>query len=258
MSPTEGTDLVAGPADLNGDGHLDLILQGFSEPGSFEVLSGDGAGHFTASHPYASGQASLFSSFVVGDFSGDGHVDIVTIGKSGIAVLENNGTGSFSAGPLVAASAATEGEDDAFVADVNGDGRPDLILGGPSTASVFLNEPVASQPATSTRRSASLSASLKLSRGAHRGRRSLRVDGRLLPGGGLVASDAVCDGQVLIRVALRGRTLARRTVALSGACTFSGELAIAARELHGRHRPTVSLSFDGNAYLLAAHEHRQI
>lgn len=257
-SPAEGTDLVAGPADLNGDGHLGLILQGFSEPGSFAVLSGDGTGRFTVAHQYASGQGNLFSSFAVGDFSGDGQPDIATIGKSGIAVLENNGAGGFSPGPLVASAAASGDDDAAFVADVNGDGRPDLILAGPSTASVSLDEPVTSQPAASPRRSAHFAASLRLSRRAHGGRRSLRVDGRLLPGQGLAASDAVCSGQVSIRVSLHGRTLARKTVALTGACTFSGTLAIGARELRRGSRPTVSLWFAGNAYLLAASGHRQI
>jgi hypothetical protein len=178
-------------------------------------------------------------------------------------VFENDGAGSFSPGPLLTASAASEDDDDAFVADVNGDGRPDLILGGPSAVSVFLDEPVAakspqSQPGATHRRAASLLASLKLSRRAHDGKRSLRVDGRLRLQAGLTASAQVCTGSVLVAVKLHGRTLARRTAKLTSACAFSDTLAIGARELRGRSRPTASLSFDGNAYLLAASSRRRI
>jgi hypothetical protein len=263
LTRAEGAGLVAGPADFGGGGQLDLILEGFSEPGSFAVLNGNGAGAFTVSHEYASGQSNLFSSFAVGDFDGDGHQDIATIGRSGIAVLENNGTGSFSPGPLVAASTATEDDGGAFVADVNGDGRPDLILGQLSGVSVLLNEAVAAKPvvkgsASTPRRSPSLLVSLELSHRTHRGMRSLGVTGRLRLEQGLTASGGVCAGHVLIRVTLDGRTLAGKTVRLSSECAFNVTLAINARELRDGRRPAVSVSFGGNSYLLAATVRRRV
>jgi hypothetical protein len=262
LTAAEGVDLVAGPVDLAGD-DPGLILQGLDGTGSFAVLSGNSTGAFTISHTYPTGQSNPFPSFAVGDFDGDGRADIATVGGSGIAVLENNGAGGFSPGPLVAASAATEDDDDAFAADVNGDGRPDLILGRLSSVSVFLNEavaiePVVSEPVDTRRRRASLAMSLKLSHGAHRGRRSLGVIGRLRLEQGLATSGAVCGGRVAIRVMSGNRTLARKTVALTTACTFSASLTIGARELRDARGPTVTVSFGGNAYLHGASARRRV
>jgi hypothetical protein len=111
--------------DFNGDGKTDiLIVDDYFE--GFEVLMGNGNGSFQAAvnTPFSNG----FVSLAVGDFNGDGNTDVA---------LSNNGTGS---GPLISIylsngdgtfRAATPISENDYpqitVADVNGDGKLDII-----------------------------------------------------------------------------------------------------------------------------------
>jgi len=137
--PPQAWFMPQGLADFDGNGTLGLLLDRFTEPSTFYVMSGNGSGAFTASGPYASGAPHLDFTPALGDFSGDGRVDIAAV-AFGIHILENNGAGVFSPGfvvPLISESVTQ-----AFVADVNGDGRPDIILGDQSGVSIYLDEPV--------------------------------------------------------------------------------------------------------------------
>ncbi len=82
---------------------------------------------------------------VAADFSGDGNVDLAVADRATnkVNVFFGNGTGSFSAGPVLALSARPVAM---ITGDFNGDGRPDIAVattaatGQPYTAvSVFLN-----------------------------------------------------------------------------------------------------------------------
>ena len=85
--------------DLNGDGNPDLVIANFGA-NTITVLLGNGSGGFTA----ASGQ-TLFAvganpqSEAIGDFNGDGNLDIVTAnsGDNTVTVLLGNGSGGFMA-----------------------------------------------------------------------------------------------------------------------------------------------------------------
>jgi FG-GAP-like repeat len=249
-TPQSGTaSVVPGDtADLNGDGKLDLVIGRFGgSTAQIETLIGNGAGAFEA-HTYAAEQSNPYGyGFVLGDFNVDGHIDVATLGSQ-LAVLTNNGAGllspSFASPP---ATGATEG----FAVDVNGDGRPDLVLSWGPPVRVLLNEPAPGTPLTKAPSPVSLRVSLKLSRRPGRGGRSLRVNGRLVLGAGLSAGSSVCSGHVLIALRLRGRALSHVRATLSSSCSFSARLSVGSRALHARRAPTVLVSFGGNAHLRA-------
>ena len=110
--------------DLNGDGRLDIALEGFSD--AF-VLFGNGSGGFGAATTISYAPA-IVGDVRAGDFNGDGRPDlaITTLGPNQLHVRLNNGSGGFveTATPI-----ALPGEADRIaVQDLNNDERPDLAL----------------------------------------------------------------------------------------------------------------------------------
>jgi hypothetical protein len=116
-----GTPQAVVTADLNGDGRIDVIT---ASQGTVSVLLGDGKGGFAAAKNYATSGISANLSIALGDFNRDGKLDVVVSGsRYGTSVLLGNGDGTFQA---ALNSAAGMGKYLA-VADVNGDGKLDLI-----------------------------------------------------------------------------------------------------------------------------------
>ena len=99
--------------DMDKDGHMDIVLPG-------EILYGDGNFNFTAV------TWDLYDNFAVGDFDGDGIPDIATV--SGILFGAGNRTFTAPMG-LSPVSGSTLPFPTQVVADLNGDGMDDLILG---------------------------------------------------------------------------------------------------------------------------------
>jgi hypothetical protein len=144
-------------SDVNGDGFPDIVVanncaDGTCAEGSVSVLLGNGDGTFRPAVTYGSGGESA-KSVAIGDLNGDGKPDLVVAncglstrcppdgGVGSIGVLLANGDGTFR----TAVTYLSGGIDPASVAiaDVNNDGKPDLVVGhlgnlGVSTLSVLL------------------------------------------------------------------------------------------------------------------------
>ena len=150
--------------DLNGDGHLDLVYSGIAAQTGYGQVAGnliavhfgDGKGNFTPARVYRGGQTSF--GMAVADLNRDGHPDIITANQDSdsATIFLNDGKGGFgapqgeytgyingnsSSGPVNAPYSSF------YPADVNGDGKPDLVMmqvgpGYPNAnqAAVMLND----------------------------------------------------------------------------------------------------------------------
>lgn len=113
-------------ADLNGDGHVDLVTANRGVyPGwtpSLSVLLGNGNGTFGAHADIARGADAL----ALADVNEDGIPDLITA-RDGVSVLLGNGDGTFGANTDYATG---EGDPNAVaIGDLNGDAHLDLALG---------------------------------------------------------------------------------------------------------------------------------
>lgn len=160
LSP-EISDVVALTGDFNGDGNLDLVVQGNDNLIAF----GNGDGTFTLSAPFAAGihpslagdfnndgkldlvagngqfllgngdgtfssgpNFPLSSTLAVGDFNNDGNLDVLGSDASSLVMLLGRGDGTFTSVSLVS-SIATPYNGTVLTGDFNGDGKLDVALG---------------------------------------------------------------------------------------------------------------------------------
>lgn len=121
-------------ADVDGDGLSDVIMPGMTEviPGSIVILHGQADG--TLSAPESITVPVTPDVAVVGDVDGNGTLDLVSIssnaaasGTTTVNVLLGDGHGNFQ---LSGAQQTLNGygPSSPFLADLEGDGQPDLIL----------------------------------------------------------------------------------------------------------------------------------
>jgi hypothetical protein len=148
--------------DVNGDGKPDIVLANTTNPGDpstggtytgcVYILQGDGKGGFTGRRDPVSGRPEIqpvfpgpVTSIARADVDGDGRMDLVGLSTglgNQIYVARSIWTSAYSARTYsVQGSYPTYGQCQLAVADVNGDGRPDVVVTSPmgSSVSVLLN-----------------------------------------------------------------------------------------------------------------------
>jgi hypothetical protein len=125
--------------DLNRDGHPDLVVGGAADGGGMaSVLLGNGDGTFQAPIGYSSGFDSTAYGIVIRDVNNDGYSDLVMTDGGGcyrscgggVSLLLGNGDGTFQTSVTYPSGAYKSGGGGNLmaVADVNGDGTPDLLV----------------------------------------------------------------------------------------------------------------------------------
>jgi hypothetical protein len=155
-------------ADFNHDGRLDIatvVVDPVSDNDAIDILLGNGngtfnvlPGHYLAPGPQAhipgplASTAPSIGALAVGDLDGDGILDLAVVGGNGpnaewetafwrgAGVLKGNGDGTFVA--YAAVTAPMEAWV-AEVADVNGDGKKDLVTLGGGGVTTLLNSGLA-------------------------------------------------------------------------------------------------------------------
>ena len=134
-----GMCMDADQGDVDGDGDTDLVLA--QEFATNIVLLNDGAGVFSLLAGAVNGGAGDNEDVRLVDFDGDTDLDMLTVHEDDAvhSLLANDGSGIFTLvpGAIPVDSVANAAE----VIDLNGDTRPDILLGNNGQNIVLLQQP---------------------------------------------------------------------------------------------------------------------
>ncbi len=129
-----GADMAMVAADFDNDGKLDIVLHSLADDGGPERLlffKGNGDGTFQTP-TRASLNLSAITDFKAADLNGDGKMDLAaatgTGPGAGAYVLLGNGDGTFQPPTFHGVGGGPNGA--VAIADLNGDGIPDLVVEG--------------------------------------------------------------------------------------------------------------------------------
>ena len=129
--------------DVTGDGKIDVVTTLNNSGGGcisneVGVLVGNGKGKFKAPKFYSTGVTVQSYSPQLGDFNGDGKLDIVVSNADGsISILLNKGKGVFGAATVIPGAGGTAGEN-MVLGDFNKDGKLDIALTNSSNKAINL------------------------------------------------------------------------------------------------------------------------
>jgi hypothetical protein len=127
--------IVAG--DFDGDGNLDLavLISDYHSQLSINILRGNGDGSFKTGSNYGAGTGVGVGYLAVGDFTGDGKLDLAVFtiegGNGYIAIFVNDGLGNFKG--QVGCTVGSEGGASLAVADFDNDGKLDVAVSEATT-----------------------------------------------------------------------------------------------------------------------------
>jgi len=114
--------------DINQDGKLDLIATGSKGTNTsfVNVMVGNGSGTFPV-QVESDFSGVIPPTAVLGDFNGDGNLDIAYVTGAGVQVLFGGANGTFQLGPSSSLGSYV-GRDTVAVGDFNHDGHLDLVV----------------------------------------------------------------------------------------------------------------------------------
>ena len=150
--PTTANTCLTGPqpvalavGDLNGDGELDVVTANYGPSttngaNSVTACLGNGAGGFSAANTVTASTLSVGNpnGVAIADVTGDGKPDIVvSLWQNAYSILAGNGNGTFRSPNTQIIVAPATNPYAVAVADLNGDGKPDLIFPNSEGISVF-------------------------------------------------------------------------------------------------------------------------
>jgi hypothetical protein len=124
------TQLVTG--DVDGDGKIDVVANTYSysggSKGACALLLGHGDGTFGAATNLFFGISN--ECLALADVTGDGKLDLLRADFGELQLMVGRGDGTFQSASNLASTGVNDGIVSIAVADLNNDGKPDVIFAG--------------------------------------------------------------------------------------------------------------------------------